>query len=68
MTSKPLAGSQQRKPGQEPRDYTTLPDPLDLSAVVETHDVDPGPHVPESKFATPEIEEMTRTGAIGGGF
>jgi hypothetical protein len=63
MTSKRLPVPEAPKP-----DFTKLPEPLDLSAVVETHDVDPSPHVPESKFATPDIEEMTRTGAIGGGF
>jgi hypothetical protein len=59
---------QHLQPDVASRDFTTLPPPLDLSAVVETHDVDPAPHLPESPFATPEIEEMARTGAIGGGF
>jgi hypothetical protein len=49
-------------------DFKQLPQPIDLTAVVETHDVDPAVHKPDSKFATPEIEELTRTGAIGVGF
>ena len=49
-------------------DFKRLPDPLDPATLVETHDVDPVTHQPDSKFATPEIEEMTRTGAIGAGF
>jgi hypothetical protein len=49
-------------------DFTKLPEPVDLSAVVETHDVDPAVHSPDSKFATPEFEDMARTGALGFGF
>jgi hypothetical protein len=49
-------------------DYTRLPEPTDLSATVETHDPDGAVHEPESPFATPDIADMARTGAIGGGF
>jgi hypothetical protein len=57
MTSKRLLGAEEHQP-----DFTKLPEPLDPSAVVETHDVDPSPHGPDSPFATPEIEEMIRAG------
>lgn len=50
------------------RDFTHLPEPVDPTTLVETHDVDPVTHQPESKFATPEIEDLARTGAIGVGF
>jgi len=50
------------------RDYRRLPAPVDLSLVVVTHDVDPAPHEITSTFATPDIADMVRTGAIGGGF
>jgi len=43
-----------------------LPPPVDLDRLVVTHDVDPEPHEVDSKFATPDIADMTRTGAIGG--
>ena len=49
-------------------DYTKLPEPVDDTQLVETHDVDPDVHVPKSKLATPDIEDMARTGAIGFGF
>lgn len=51
-----------------PRDYRHLPAPVDLDLVVVTHDVDPETHEITSTFATPDIAEMVRTGAIGGGF
>ena len=55
------------KPDQHP-DYTKLPEPVDNTQLRETHDVDPDVHVPKSKLATPDIEDMSRTGAIGFGF
>lgn len=59
---------------REPRDtrdqpdYSRLPEPVDLSAAVETHDVDPVVHLPRSTFATPDLEDLARTGAIGAAF
>ncbi|MBA2774723.1 MAG: hypothetical protein H0U36_11860 [Nocardioidaceae bacterium] len=50
------------------RDFRRLPAPVDLSRVVVTHDVDPETHEITSTFATPDIADMVRTGAIGGGF
>jgi hypothetical protein len=52
--------------GRERPDYTHLPDEVDLSRVVETHDVDPEPKEPRSIWATPDLEDMARTNAIGG--
>lgn len=49
-------------------DYTKLPQPIDVSTTVETHDPDAAVHEVESPFATPDIADMARTGAIGGGF
>lgn len=49
-------------------DYRHLPAPLDLGLVVVTHDVDPETHEITSTFATPDIADLVRTGAIGGGF
>jgi hypothetical protein len=63
MTSKRPAP----KPDSRP-DFRHLPGPVDPATLVETHDVDPITHEPDSKFATPEIEVMARTGAIGAGF
>ncbi|MEJ7691181.1 MAG: hypothetical protein WKF76_12525 [Nocardioidaceae bacterium] len=50
------------------RDYRHLPAPVDLSRVVVTHDVDPETHEITSTFATPDIADLVRTGAIGGAF
>jgi hypothetical protein len=49
-------------------DFRSLPEPVDLADLVETADLDPSVHVPESKFATDDIEAMARTGALGAGF
>ena len=52
--------------GRERPDYTHLPEELDLSRVVETHEVDPEPKEPRSIWATPDLADMARTNAIGG--
>jgi hypothetical protein len=49
-------------------DFRVLPEPVDPAELVETSDVDPSVHVPQSKFATDDIEAMARTGALGAGF
>ncbi len=53
---------------EAPTDYRTLPPQVDLSRAVETYDVDAATHEIPSPFATPDIADMARTGAIGGGF
>ena len=52
--------------GRDRPDYSKLPDDVDLSKVVETHDVDPDPDEPRSVWATPDLADMARTNAIGG--
>jgi hypothetical protein len=52
--------------GRERPDYSVLPDEVDLTDVVETHDVDPDPQGPRSVWATPDLADMARTNAIGG--
>ena len=52
--------------GRDRPDYSKLPDDVDLSKVVETHDVDPDPEEPRSVWATPDLADMARTNAIGG--
>ena len=63
-----MASKRSPAKAREHPDYTKLPEPVDDSQLVETHDVDPDVHVPKSKLATPDIEDMARTGAIGFGF
>ncbi len=53
---------------EAPTDYRTLPPQIDLSRAVETYDVDAATREIPSPFATPDIADMARTGAIGGGF
>ena len=47
-------------------DYSKLPEGVDLSRIVETHDVDAHPEEPRSVWATPDLADMARTNAIGG--
>ncbi|MBA3232541.1 MAG: hypothetical protein H0T17_01125 [Propionibacteriales bacterium] len=49
-------------------DYHHLPEPVDRARLVETHDVDPATPEIASPFATPDIADLVRTGAIGGAF
>ncbi len=49
-------------------DYHQLPDAPDPGTLVETHDVDPAPPQVDSPFATPDIADLARTGAIGAAF
>ncbi len=52
--------------GRERPDYSQLPAEVDLTRVVETHEVDPDPEEPRSVWATPDLADMARTNAIGG--
>ncbi len=52
--------------GCERPDYSHLPEDVDLTRLVETHDVDPEPKTPRSIWATPDLADMARTNAIGG--
>ena len=52
--------------GRKRLDYSHLPEDVDLTRVVETHDVDPEPKEPRSIWATPDLADMARTNAIGG--
>lgn len=52
--------------GVEVPDYAHLPADVDLSRVVETHDVEPDVPEPRSIWATPDLADMARTNAIGG--
>jgi hypothetical protein len=49
-------------------DFRALPEPIDPASLVETADVDPAVHLPQSKFATDDIEAMARTGVLGAAF
>ncbi len=71
MTTRRPRARTHTEPSLDPaaaRDYRQLPAPVDLSRVVVTHDVDPETHEITSTFATPDIADLVRTGAIGGGF
>ncbi len=46
-------------------DFSRLPAPLDMTQLVETHDVEPDPPEPRSVWATPDLADMARTNAIG---
>ncbi len=47
-------------------DFSRLPEPVDMSALIETHDVEPDPPEPRSVWATPDLADLARTNAIGG--
>jgi hypothetical protein len=47
-------------------DFRRLPEPVDLTTVVETSDADPAVHLPDPVFATEDLEAMARTNALGG--
>ncbi len=49
-------------------DYHQLPADLDPATLLETHEVDPAPPEVQSPFATPDIADLARTGAIGAAF
>jgi hypothetical protein len=52
--------------GREKHDYKQLPTEVDPEQLVETHDVEPDVPDPRSIWATPDLEDMARTNAIGG--
>jgi hypothetical protein len=52
--------------GREKPDYRRLPSDVDPEKLVETHDVEPEVSEPRSIWATPDLEDMARTNAIGG--
>jgi len=52
--------------GRDVPDYRSLPPEIDPATVVETHDVEPDVPQPRSIWATPDLEDMARTNAIGG--
>jgi hypothetical protein len=47
-------------------DYTLLPEPVDMTQLVETHDVVATPPDPPSVWATADLADMARTNALGG--
>ncbi len=52
--------------GRDVPDYARLPEDVDVSRLVETHDVDPDVPEPRSIWATPDLAAMARTNALGG--
>ncbi|MEP6665824.1 MAG: hypothetical protein ABJA81_05195 [Nocardioidaceae bacterium] len=63
MTQAPARDNHSAKGRPE---YTTLPEPVDMTRLVVTHDVEPAVPDPQPVWVTPDLADMARTGAIGG--